>query len=177
MKHSQQVVQGWLRRIVGHEGGLSLDPKDRGNWTGRAMGSGQLKGTKWGISAASYPDLDIQALTIDDAEGIYRRDFLDIIKADRYEDGVAFQLLDFAVNSGPQAALRAIQQAINVKVDGIIGPVTLKALDGYTEAQLIMLLLSERLRYMSNAVTWNIHGRGWVRRIAEDLEFGAKDII
>ena len=45
--------------IVGVEGGFSLDPNDPGNWTGGKRGVGELKGTRWGISAKSYPHLDI----------------------------------------------------------------------------------------------------------------------
>ena len=40
-----------LDETWGHEGGLSLDPNDRGNWTGGKKGSGELRGTKYGIAA------------------------------------------------------------------------------------------------------------------------------
>lgn len=60
---------------VGEEGGFSQDPRDGGNWTGGAPGKGSLRGTKYGISAASYPTLHIDALTLADAKAIYRRDF------------------------------------------------------------------------------------------------------
>ena len=33
-------------RVVGHEGGLSLDRNDRGNWTSGKIGVGSLNGTK-----------------------------------------------------------------------------------------------------------------------------------
>jgi len=61
--------------VIDFEGGHSLNPNDRGNWTGGKVGSGILRGTKYGISAASYPDLDIANLTIPDAKGIYYRDY------------------------------------------------------------------------------------------------------
>jgi hypothetical protein len=37
------------------EGGLSMDERDPGNWTGGAIGKGELRGTKYGISAQTYP--------------------------------------------------------------------------------------------------------------------------
>ena len=46
-------------RLIGHEGEFTNDPKDRGNWTTGVIGRGQLKGTKFGISAMTYPHLDI----------------------------------------------------------------------------------------------------------------------
>ena len=48
----------WLAFLGPEEGTLSLDPTDTGNWTGGAVGRGTLVGTKYGISAASYPTLE-----------------------------------------------------------------------------------------------------------------------
>ncbi|MFH4425265.1 glycosyl hydrolase 108 family protein [Vibrio alginolyticus] len=62
-------------RIMGHEGGLSLNPKDRGNWTSGIVGVGELKGSKYGVSAMSYPDLDIANLTRTECKEIVYRDF------------------------------------------------------------------------------------------------------
>ena len=61
-------------RLIGNEGVLSMDPKDSGNWTGGKIGLGKLKGSKYGISAASYPMVDIANLTLEGAKAIYLRD-------------------------------------------------------------------------------------------------------
>ena len=61
--------------VVGHEGGYTANPADRGNWTGGAIGSGTCRGTRFGISAAAYPGLDIANLTIDAAKALYQRDY------------------------------------------------------------------------------------------------------
>ena len=45
------------------EGGYQCDPDDKGNWTGGNVGVGLLKGTKYGISAASFSNVDIKNLT------------------------------------------------------------------------------------------------------------------
>lgn len=68
---------------VGSEGGYTSDSADKGNWTGGAVGAGVLKGTKYGISAAEYPTLDIANLTQADAETIYRKDYWPGIRAPR----------------------------------------------------------------------------------------------
>lgn len=75
-------------RLIGHEGGYVNDPADPGGET------------QWGISKRSYPHLNIRALTRADAKVIYREDFWYRIHAEMLADGVAFQLFDFAVNSG-----------------------------------------------------------------------------
>ena len=43
-----------LAHVFGHEGGLSLDPNDRGNWTSGVIGKGELKGTKFGIASVFF---------------------------------------------------------------------------------------------------------------------------
>ena len=163
MKLSEQL-ELWLVRIIGHEGGEVNDPRDPGGHT------------KWGISQRSYPDLDIGALTVQDAAAIYLSDFAVPLKLWRFDDGVAFQLFDFAVNSGPRTAIRQLQQAVGVDDDGIIGPDTLAAIAARSEAALVMLVISERLDYMASLRTWATFGRGWARRMAQNLRYAVEDI-
>ena len=162
-------------RLMGHEGRYSDDPEDPGNWTGGAVDVGVLKGTHWGISAASYPTLDIKALTRGDARGIYFRDFWLRLDGERLYDGVAFQLFDFAVNSGIGTAVRCLQRAVGVADDGRWGPVSRAAAERMTEGDTIMRLNAERLDFMTRLKNWPSHGRGWARRIAGNLRYGAED--
>ena len=53
---------------LSQEGGYQDNPADPGNWTGGKVGHGVMKGTKYGISAESYPHLDIKNLTVVEAE-------------------------------------------------------------------------------------------------------------
>lgn len=152
-----------IERVLGHEEGYVNDPSDPGGET------------KWGISKRSYPDVHIPALTRAQAIIIYRRDFWDKIHADQMEDGVAFQLLDSAVNSGIAQSLRFLQRAIGVADDGLFGAVSMAALHDKTEADVIMLFLAERLDFMTRLKNWPNHGKGWARRIALNLRYGAKD--
>lgn len=150
-------------RVLGHEGGYVSHPADPGGET------------KWGISKRSYPHLDILTLTRDDAKVIYRRDFWNRMKADHLPDGVAFQLFDFAVNSGIETAVRHLQRAVGVADDGIWGPVSQAAANRFTESDLILRLNAERLDFMTRLTTWQTFGRGWARRIARNLRYGAED--
>ena len=38
-------------RVIGHEGGFTDDPLDRGNWTSGTCNVGKCNGTKYGLSA------------------------------------------------------------------------------------------------------------------------------
>lgn len=116
-----------IEYVLAEEGGFTAKESDAGNWTGGKIGKGILKGTKYGISAASYPDEDIRNLTRDRAKFLFKRDFWDKIKGDLLPDKISLHVLDFAVNAGPPVAIRELQRAGGVTVDGLIGPKTLKA--------------------------------------------------
>ena len=152
-----------IERILGIEAGYVNNPADPGGET------------KWGISKRSYPHLDIAALTSEQAIEIYHRDFWQPIEGDRFRDGVAYQLLDFAVNSGIQTALRKLQRVAGVADDGHIGPITRAALADMSESDIIMRLIAERLDFMTHLKNWASAGKGWARRLATDLRYGALD--
>lgn len=115
---------------IGNEGGYTNNRNDSGNWTGGRIGSGTLKGTKYGISAASYPTLDIANLTLDQAKDIYRRDYWTKFKLDQIvNDNVAIKCFDMIVNMGGNAVF-LIQLSVKatfpiITVDGIIGVQTI----------------------------------------------------
>lgn len=152
-------------RLIGHEGGYS-------NRNAAADPGGE---TNWGISKRSYPHLDIKALTRAQAKEIYRRDFWERLNGDRLHDGVAFQLFDFAVNSGTETAVRYFQRALGVADDGHWGPRSQAAAQAMSESDQIMRLNAERLDFMTRLGNWEHNSRGWARRIAADLRYGAVD--
>lgn len=157
---------------VGEEGGFTADPNDKGNWTGGARGVGLCRGTKFGISAASYPALDIAGLTLDDARAIYRRDYWAAIRADDLPVPLALAAFDMAVNSNVPAAARTLQRALGVVADGMIGPATIaaaRAALGDPASPRVVEVLDDfharRLLYMAEASGWSTYGLGWARRV------------
>lgn len=162
-------------RLLGHEGNFTDDRRDRGNWTTGVIGKGKLNGTKFGVSAMTYPDLHIRALTVDDAKQIYYRDFWSKVGGDKLYDGVAFQVFDFAVNSGIQTAIRYYQRALDVADDGVFGPRSVAAAKTMSESDQILRLNAFRLDFMRKLTTWPDYGRGWAGRIVNNLLFGAVD--
>jgi lysozyme family protein len=157
------TFQEVFERIISIEGDYVNDPNDPG------------KETKYGISKRAYPNLIIKDLTREDAFNIYKRDFWNVIRGDSISSSVAYQLFDFAVNSGIQVAIRYLQRAIGVADDGYFGPVSINALQKAVKTNVIFLLLSERLDYMTRLSKWDEFGRGWARRIALDLKYAAQD--
>ena len=150
-------------RLMGHEGGYTTGDGDPGGET------------KWGVSKRSYPDEDIPNLTKDRAKDIFRADFWDRINVGDLPDGVAFQVSDFAYNSGVETAVRYLQRALGVADDGHWGPVSQRAARGASESDTIMRLLAQRLRFLTRLSNWPKAGKGWVNRIATNLDYGAED--
>jgi lysozyme family protein len=153
--------------VVGNEGGFTANASDPGNWTGGGCGVGQCKGTKYGISAASYPTLDIAGLSLADARAIYQRDYWDRIKADELPPSLALLAFDAAVNSGPSRAVHWMQAALGVKADGVIGPETMAAVKASAGkgAALLAEFQAQRLHFMASLATWRTFGLGWARRV------------
>ncbi len=162
-------------RLIGHEAGFSNDPKDPGNWTGGKPGVGILKGTKFGIAANTYPDLDIANLTLSTAKAIYKRDWWLKVGADEIDGAIIFQLWDFAVNAGMGTAKRALQRAVKVADDGKIGPMTIAAVKAMTVTDVLMRFNAQRLRFYTSLSTWPTYGKGWTNRVAGNLDYAADD--
>lgn len=153
-----------LERVLGIEGGYVNDPNDPGGET------------KWGISKRSYPNVDIKNLTIDDARAIYIKDFLTPIDAENLPQSVVFQVLDFAVNSGIGTAIRYLQRVVGVADDGYWGPVSQAAISKMSAEEIVLNFNAARLNYMTLLKGWPDFGKGWTRRIAANLQYGAIDL-
>jgi lysozyme family protein len=144
-------------RLIGHEGGYVADSRDPGGET------------KFGISRRSYPGEDIKGMTLTRAKTIYARDFWGPAGCDAVPDALRFDLFDMAVNSGVKAAVRALQTAVGEVADGVLGPLTLQAVQSINPTRLAARFNGERLAFMAELTNWPAFGRGWAKRIASNL--------
>src|SRR6266704_463277 len=92
-----------LQFVLQHEGDYVNDP---------AYPGGE---TKWGISKRSYPGLDIQNLTPEQAANIYSQDYWDRVGADSIPFPMCTAVFDTAVNDGVKRALDWMKQAKDSK--------------------------------------------------------------
>lgn len=146
-----------VERVLAYEGGWVQHENDPGGET------------KYGISKRAYPDVDIKNLTIDQAKQIYLRDYWNKLQLDRLPDEIRFDLFDAAVNSGLTTAAKLLQRACNVQDDGIIGSRTVAAANSINPQILDKRLSGYRLLYICDIKTFPTFGRGWVRRVANNL--------
>lgn len=164
--------------VIGHEGTYTRDAANPAHWTGGRRGVGECRGAKWGISAATHPQLDIAALTLTQAQEIYRCDYWDRLQCDKLPGALALLVFDAALNNGIKRAARWLQAAVQVSQDGEIGTETLAATNA--QAGNIQLLCAEfqanRLLFMTGPARWRTHGDGWARRLCQ-LSFEAQQMV
>jgi hypothetical protein len=88
----------------GWEGGFQNLSWDPGNWTGCDVGKGDLIGTNFGVSACSYPKLDIKNLTREQADEIFYRNYWLKTGCDKLPFPMNLIVYDTAVNFGATTA-------------------------------------------------------------------------
>lgn len=153
-----------FEHVVGLEGALSMDPLDPGNWTSGEPNVGELRGTKYGISAAAYPHLDIPSLTLNEAKQIYMEDYWTPAGCLVLPPPLRFPVFDCAVNQGVRTAVKLLQKAARVVPDGVLGPKTLAASRG--EDVLVRFLTKRAKRYIETR-NFDRYGDGWLNRLFE----------
>lgn len=104
------------------EGGYTNDPSDSGGET------------RWGISKRAHPEVDIKNLSFEGALFIYERDYWNKSYEKLDSTKLLFKLYDMGVLTGKKNAVKILQKSINsagklVLVDGIIGPITIAAIN------------------------------------------------
>lgn len=164
-----------IKKVLEHEGGFGADPRDPGNWTGGKEGSGVLQGTKYGISAAQYPDLDIQNLTEAEAIQIYKNLYWKACSCDDLPPALAVMVFDAAVQHGAgdrqDDAPAMLQRAIGSIPDGKIGPKTIEAAQKIDTRKALGNLIVERVIHYSNNRNWPAYKKGWMKRLADQTIF------
>ena len=162
-EQSPMTFETSIERVLGNEGGYVNRADDPGGET------------QWGISKRNYTDVDIKALTRDQAKAIYLRDFWQAGRMDEFDPAISCQVFDFAVNSGIGTALRKLQLAAGVADDGHVGPVTIAAIKAKSPTDLIFLFIAYRLKYWTGLSNWPQAGKGWANRAANDLIYATVD--
>ena len=105
-------------------------------------------------------------------EDFYKREFWDKIKGDKimYQT-VANNIYDMAVNSGVGMASKFAQRIVGVEDDGVIGDISIKAINEYHPNTFIFEFKRARGEFYQNIVAHNpsqsVFIDGWLRRNQE----------
>lgn len=150
-----------LQKVLKHEGGYVNNPADPGGATN--YGITKAVAVQYGYTGP------MRTIPIDTVAAIYRRNYWDRVKADEFPIAIRYPLFDAAVNSGPKQAVTWLQRAMNIPVDGIIGPQTIAAARSSNTPEVAAKMLGHRLAMLADLKHFDQFGRGWSKRIASVL--------
>ncbi|WIY53678.1 glycosyl hydrolase 108 family protein [Devosia sp. YIM 151766] len=155
-----------LAEVLRHEGGYVDHPSDPGGATN--MGVTRKTLARW-RHVSPWWDLhksEVQTLTRTEATSIYRALYWDLCRAGDLPRGIDLAVFDYAVNSGPDRAIRALQTVLGVVVDGLVGPLTIGAAARADAGKAINALCDRRLGFLRGLASFATFGRGWTSRVA-----------
>jgi lysozyme family protein len=154
-----------LDHVLAQEGGYVDHPRDPGGATN--MGITRKTLARWRKVSPWWklPKAEVRNLERAEVRDIYRSVFWQPAHAEEMPAGLDLALFDFAVNSGPSRAIKALQSILGVKVDGIYGPLTRDAAKTRTPADLITALCDSRIGFLQRLATFAVFGKGWTRRL------------
>jgi len=147
-----------IQKVLSNEGGYVNDSSDPGGET------------KYGISKRSYPDLNIQSLTLDNAKAIYYQDFWLKNNFDEIDDPqLSYKILDLSINMGAPRVIKFLQNLVKTKEDGIMGKITLAAINKADSKTLYNGLIQKANDYYLHLIklhpTLGKFKNGWMNRL------------
>ncbi|MBX9584737.1 MAG: hypothetical protein K2X87_30910 [Gemmataceae bacterium] len=139
--------------VLEHEGGYANHPKDPG------------KETKFGISKAAFPEVDVKHLTLPQAEEIYRRHYWDEYHCGTLPWPLALVMFDCFIQFSPRNPILWLQAAVGVRADGRLGPVTLGAARAHPDpGKAAAGVMADRAVYRLQHPAFMTFAKGWERR-------------
>jgi lysozyme family protein len=150
-----------LDALLKHEGGFSDHAADPGGKTRFGVTEAVARREGYRGDMRDYP--------LDEAKRVYQKLYWNALRLDDLRSEFRFDLFDAGVNSGVAQTVRWVQRIVGVTVDGLLGPRTLSAVNNSDAAKFLAKFNGQRLLFMTSLSTWPSFGRGWARRIAENL--------
>jgi len=151
-----------FEKLLGHEGGYVNNPKDPGGETNWGVTVAVARANGYAGDMKDYP----RSL----AMVVYRKMYWDAVRAEELPPAVRFDVFDAAVNSGVSQSIKWLQRAVGATDDGVIGAKTIAAVAMFNPASICAMFNGQRLEFMTNLTTWGTFGKGWARRIANNLQ-------
>jgi lysozyme family protein len=164
------------RKTIAAEGGFSQHPLDPG---GATMKGVTLKTYSAHLGRQVTVE-ELKAIPEEHLLAIYGQGYWDKCRCDDLPSGLDVCVFDWAVNSGPRRAVRALQELAGVTPDGDMGPKTLAAVASwwayYGPKTCIAMYQNERMEYLEDLPTFKVFGNGWTKRVI-DMEQFAQTLV
>lgn len=150
--------------VLREEGGYTVDPNDHGGET------------NFGISKRRYPNENIKDMTRERAIELYQRDFWQFCHCDELPPALAIAMFDAAVNQGERGAIKMLQIALGIAVDGVAGSQTITA--AHKATGIARRFLAQRMaRYCRTIMkdpTQEVFAENWSGRLMRCAELVLK---
>ena len=152
-----------LALVLQHEGGYVNHPSDPGGRTN--LGVTQRVWEQY----VGHPvdEATMRSLTKEMVAPLYRKQYWDVCHCDDLPAGVDYLAFDFSVNAGSFRSIKTIQRALNITADGVIGPVTIKAIQDANAEDFITNFTAAKEVFYRSLSNFPTFGRGWLNRVAE----------
>jgi lysozyme family protein len=167
--------------VLSHEGGYVNDPDDPGGETYRGVARKiWSKWAGWDIvdmlkTQQGFPgNLDKNSELQDHIKTFYQDNFWNRVKGDDISDQeVANSIFDFGVNAGVRTSAVLAQMVVEVKTDGVIGPVTVNKLNAFDAEHFLAAFTVAKIARYVNIIKKRPVSRkylyGWIRRSIGDI--------
>lgn len=151
-----------LKAVLVHEGGFSNHPDDPGGATMRGVTQRVYDAYRQRMGLGTRT---VKLLADDELRDIYKKQYWDAVRGDELPSGIDYCVFDFAVNSGPVRAVKYLQMALGIAVDGVAGQQTLRAAEEAAPNIIVTAICDRRMHFLKNLSTFPTFGRGWTKRV------------
>jgi lysozyme family protein len=156
------------RMISRYEGGYGWDREDKGGPTKYGV-------TCWDLAKHRHQVMNnmavwapiVKAMPLSEADDIYDVDYAVPMDFNQLGPGKDCVVFDTGVNSGVSRSVKFAQRIVGTTADGVVGPITLAAVNAYDPANFINQFCTARLEFLRGLGAWDHFGGGWSARVAD----------
>lgn len=162
------MIENWDRAfdlVLKSEGGYVNDNADHGGETNLGVTR-----AAWGeYKGRPIRNGEMRALTRDMVKPFYKARYWDAVRGNDLPAGLDYAVFDFAVNAGPGRAVKFLQRSVGVREDGILGPVTMAAVQRVKPAEALAQFSDAKASFYKGLVDRDPSQRrfikGWLARV------------
>ncbi|MBX9924848.1 MAG: TIGR02594 family protein [Hyphomicrobiaceae bacterium] len=162
-----------LAHVLDMEGGYTDDPEDPGGPTNKGLTLADLtrhRGIALTSSNRNALIAELRAISDTDVRSIYATAYWRRSGCPALPPWLALFHFDTAVNMGTGTAIRMLQTALGVEIDGEVGPVTTAAAATADPVPLLDAYAGLRRQRYRSLSTFPRFGRGWLNRTSRTLD-------